>query len=209
MRRTEIHRKTRETDIRLSLDIDGTGTARIETGIPFFDHMLESFARHGRFDLGIEAAGDLAVDAHHTIEDIGIALGKALAAAGIRKPNPLNPAHAWVLRSVATPYLKWLVARKLLPTAQSQLPKMPSELARHAEFACDGLQNMSLEISSNMMKLQLSLADRQCRTFPAASNQFGQAGFLIEAGNDDGQPQHVCLLLRRTVSHGGSEYRLV
>ncbi len=80
MRRTEIHRKTRETDIRLSLDIDGTGTARIETGIPFFDHMLESFARHGRFDLGIEAAGDLAVDAHHTIEDIGIALGKALAA---------------------------------------------------------------------------------------------------------------------------------
>lgn len=81
MRRTEIHRKTRETDIRLSLDIDGTGTARIETGIPFFDHMLESFARHGRFDLGIEAAGDLAVDAHHTIEDIGIALGKALAAA--------------------------------------------------------------------------------------------------------------------------------
>lgn len=81
MRRTEIHRKTRETDIRLSLDIDGTGTARIETGIPFFDHMLESFARHGRFDLGVEAAGDLAVDAHHTIEDIGIALGKALAAA--------------------------------------------------------------------------------------------------------------------------------
>jgi len=81
MRRTDIHRKTRETDIRLSLDIDGTGTARIETGIPFFDHMLESFARHGRFDLGIEAAGDLAVDAHHTIEDIGIALGKALAAA--------------------------------------------------------------------------------------------------------------------------------
>jgi len=81
MRRTEIHRKTRETDIRLSLDIDGTGTARIETGIPFFDHMLESFARHGRFDLGVEAAGDLAVDAHHTIEDTGIALGKALAAA--------------------------------------------------------------------------------------------------------------------------------
>lgn len=81
MRTSEVHRTTRETDIRLSLDIDGTGTARIETGIPFFDHMLESFARHGRFDLGVEAAGDLAVDAHHTIEDTGIALGKALAAA--------------------------------------------------------------------------------------------------------------------------------
>jgi imidazoleglycerol-phosphate dehydratase len=81
MRRAEVHRATRETDIRLSLGLDGTGTARIETGIPFFDHMLESFARHGRFDLGVEAAGDLAVDAHHTIEDTGIALGKALAAA--------------------------------------------------------------------------------------------------------------------------------
>ncbi len=81
MRRAEVHRATRETDIRLSLGLDGTGTARIETGIPFFDHMLESFARHGRFDLGIKAEGDLAVDAHHTIEDTGIALGKALAAA--------------------------------------------------------------------------------------------------------------------------------
>jgi imidazoleglycerol-phosphate dehydratase len=81
MRRAEVHRATRETDIRLSLGLDGTGTARIETGIPFFDHMLESFARHGRFDLGVKAEGDLAVDAHHTIEDTGIALGKALAAA--------------------------------------------------------------------------------------------------------------------------------
>lgn len=81
MRRAEVHRATRETDIRLSLGLDGTGTARIETGIPFFDHMLESFARHGRFDLGVKAEGDLGVDAHHTIEDTGIALGKALAAA--------------------------------------------------------------------------------------------------------------------------------
>jgi alkylation response protein AidB-like acyl-CoA dehydrogenase len=90
-------------------------------------------------------------------------VGKVLAASGIKKPNPLNPAHAWALRSVAFPYLKWLVARKLLPTAKSQLPSMPSELARHAEFACEALQNMSLEISDTMMKFQLSLADRQCR----------------------------------------------
>jgi alkylation response protein AidB-like acyl-CoA dehydrogenase len=90
-------------------------------------------------------------------------VGKVLAASGIKKPNPLNPAHAWALRKVAFPYLKWLVARKLLPTAESQLPSMPSELARHAEFACDALQNMSLEISGTMMKFQLSLADRQCR----------------------------------------------
>jgi hypothetical protein len=90
-------------------------------------------------------------------------VGKALAAAGIKRPNPLNPAHAWALRKVAMPYLKWLVARKLLPTAKSQLPTMPAALARHAEFACDSLQNMSLEISGTLMKFQLSLADRQCR----------------------------------------------
>jgi alkylation response protein AidB-like acyl-CoA dehydrogenase len=90
-------------------------------------------------------------------------VGKALAANGIKKPNPLNPAHAWALRSVALPYLKWLVARRLMPTAKSQLPSMPSELAQHAEFACNALQEMSLEISNTMMKFQLSLADRQCR----------------------------------------------
>lgn len=90
-------------------------------------------------------------------------VGKVLAANGIKKPNPLNPAHAWALRKVALPYLKWLVARRLLPTAKSQLPTLPDSLAQHAEFACDGLQNMSLEISDAMMKFQLSLADRQCR----------------------------------------------
>jgi len=81
MRRSEIHRATRETDISLSLDLDGTGTGTIETGIPFFDHMLTSFARHGRMDLTVRATGDLEVDTHHTIEDIGIVLGAALAEA--------------------------------------------------------------------------------------------------------------------------------
>ena len=90
-------------------------------------------------------------------------VGKVLAAAGLKKPNPLNPAHAWALREVAYPYLKWLVARRLMPTAKSQLPAMPSNLRRHAAFACYELQNMSLEISRTMMKFQLSLADRQCR----------------------------------------------
>ena len=90
-------------------------------------------------------------------------VGKALAAAGIKKPNPLNPAHAWALKGVVGPYLKWLAAQRLLPTAKSQLPSMPAELARHAEFACDKLQKMALEISSTMGKFQLSLADRQCR----------------------------------------------
>ncbi|MDK2891539.1 MAG: imidazoleglycerol-phosphate dehydratase [Methanoculleus sp.] len=81
MRKNEVHRTTKETDITLSLDLDGTGAGTIETGIPFFDHMLASFARHGHIDLTVRAAGDLAVDAHHTIEDIGIVLGIALAEA--------------------------------------------------------------------------------------------------------------------------------
>ncbi|NLA39029.1 MAG: imidazoleglycerol-phosphate dehydratase HisB [Methanomicrobiales archaeon] len=81
MRRGEIHRTTRETDISLSLDLDGTGAGTIETGIPFLDHMLTSFARHGRMDLSIRATGDLEVDSHHTIEDIGIILGTTIAEA--------------------------------------------------------------------------------------------------------------------------------
>jgi hypothetical protein len=90
-------------------------------------------------------------------------IGKALAAAGIRQPNPLNPAHAWALKSVVMPYMKWTVARRLLPVASAQLPEMPKPLREHAEFACDRLQRMALEISNTMSRFQLKLADRQCR----------------------------------------------
>lgn len=74
----DITRKTKETDIALSLELDGSGTGDIHTGIGFFDHMLEGFARHGFFDLVMSAAGDLVVDGHHTIEDTGIVLGTAI-----------------------------------------------------------------------------------------------------------------------------------
>jgi imidazoleglycerol-phosphate dehydratase len=73
-----IERKTKETDIRLRLNLDGRGTARISTGVRFFDHMLELFARHGAFDLTLNAHGDLDVDQHHTVEDVGIVLGEAV-----------------------------------------------------------------------------------------------------------------------------------
>src|SRR3954470_3916416 len=90
-------------------------------------------------------------------------IGKTLAAAGIRQPNPLNPAHLWALRSVVPPYLKWVTARRLLPLVAPQLPQMPKALRDHAEFASERLQRMALEISGTMSRFQLKLADRQCR----------------------------------------------
>jgi imidazoleglycerol-phosphate dehydratase len=89
-RAASLERKTRETDIQVEIDLDGTGEYEISTGIAFFDHMLESFAKHGLFDLRLAAKGDLGVDAHHTVEDVGIALGQALREAigpaeGIRR----------------------------------------------------------------------------------------------------------------------------
>src|SRR5450432_1819642 len=77
-RKAAIHRKTNETEIRLSLNLDGHAKARISTGIRFFDHMLELVARHGGFDMQITARGDLDVDQHHTVEDVGIAIGEAV-----------------------------------------------------------------------------------------------------------------------------------
>ena len=78
MRQAEISRKTGETDIRVLLNLDGTGKSTVDTGVGFLDHMLTLFARHGRFDLEVSCKGDTYVDDHHSVEDIGIALGKAL-----------------------------------------------------------------------------------------------------------------------------------
>ena len=79
MRETFINRKTAETDITISLCLDGTGETSVDTGIAFFDHMLQAMGRHGLFDLTVKAIGDLEVDAHHTVEDVGIVFGQALA----------------------------------------------------------------------------------------------------------------------------------
>ena len=81
MRRADIHRKTNETEIRVALTIEGRGRGTIATGIRFLDHMLELVARHGAFDLALKATGDLDVDQHHTVEDVGIALGEAFVQA--------------------------------------------------------------------------------------------------------------------------------
>ena len=80
-RTAEIKRTTKETDIAISLNLDGTGKVEVDTGVPFFDHMLNAFGRHGLFDLCVNAKGDIEVDAHHTVEDTGIVLGQAFAQA--------------------------------------------------------------------------------------------------------------------------------
>ena len=89
-------RKTTETQIALSVNVDGSGRATLATGIPFFDHMLEQVARHGMLDLDIRAKGDLQVDAHHTVEDIGITLGQAVARAVGDKKGIRRYGHAYV-----------------------------------------------------------------------------------------------------------------
>lgn len=89
-------------------------------------------------------------------------IGRALAASGIKQPNPLNPAHAWALRHAVAPYLKWKVAQKLGGWRHAVLPAMPPRLRKHAQFAADNLQKSRLEIDALMTRFQLSLADRQC-----------------------------------------------
>ena len=95
-RRVEVVRHTRETKIAVALDLDGTGTWRGATGIGFFDHMLEQIARHGLIDLAVDCEGDLLIDGHHTVEDVGITLGQAVAKAVGEKRGLVRYGHAYV-----------------------------------------------------------------------------------------------------------------
>ena len=96
MRTAEVVRNTKETQIRVRVELDGSGMARLATGIPFLEHMLDQVARHGMLDLEVEARGDLQVDAHHTVEDIGITLGQACARAVGDKAGLTRYGHAYV-----------------------------------------------------------------------------------------------------------------
>jgi imidazoleglycerol-phosphate dehydratase len=92
----EVQRNTKETQIRVKVNLDGTGIAKLSTGIGFFDHMLDQIARHGLIDLQIEASGDLHIDGHHTVEDVGITLGQAVAKAVGDKAGLTRYGHAYV-----------------------------------------------------------------------------------------------------------------
>ena len=114
-----VERTTKETTIRVVVDLDGEGTSNISTGVPFFDHMLDQLGRHGRLDLTVEAEGDLEIDAHHTVEDVGIALGEAFAQAwgdraGVERFGdsrvPIDEALTRVAIDLSgRPYLVWSV----------------------------------------------------------------------------------------------------
>jgi imidazoleglycerol-phosphate dehydratase len=119
VRRAVVERSTSESQIKVTLDLDGTGTRRIETQVPFFTHMLDAFARHGPFDLELEARGDVEVDAHHVVEDVGLVLGDAFAQAlgdkrGIRRfGDSTVPMDETLAQSVidfsGRPHLTWMV----------------------------------------------------------------------------------------------------
>ena len=95
-RTAEVHRKTKETDISVSLNLDGSGSSTLDVGVPFFEHMLDQIARHGMLDLNIKAVGDLQIDAHHTVEDVGITLGQAVSESIGNKSGIVRYGHAYV-----------------------------------------------------------------------------------------------------------------
>jgi imidazoleglycerol-phosphate dehydratase len=164
-RTAEVARNTAETQIRVVVDLDGSGRAKLSTGIGFFDHMLEQIARHGALDLTVEAKGDLHVDAHHTVEDVGITLGQALARAvgdkkGIRRYGhayvPLDEALSRVVVDLSgRPGLVWQV-----PFARATIGEFDVDLA-HEFF--QGFANHA-QATLHVDNLRGDNAHHQCET---------------------------------------------
>ncbi|WP_418747876.1 imidazoleglycerol-phosphate dehydratase HisB [Frisingicoccus sp.] len=151
IRKAQVSRKTSETNIELSICLDGTGKCEADTGIGFFDHMLNSFARHGMFDLSVKVQGDLYVDSHHTIEDTGIVLGEAIKRAlgdkkGIRRFGyfilPMD--ETLVLASLdlsGRPYLNFQ-----LPLTVERVGTMDTEMVREFFYAVSYSCGMNLHL---------------------------------------------------------------
>ena len=147
-------RTTKETSIEISIDLDGTGTTDVSTGIPFYDHMLDQLGRHGGFDLVVKADGDLHIDTHHTVEDVAIALGEAFREAlgdkaGIRRfasgRYPLDEALVDIALDLSgRPHVEWLVAiPECLPLGS---PPFDPQLAEHAVTSFAQAAAMTLHV---------------------------------------------------------------
>ncbi len=152
MRCFEKSRKTKETDIFVSIDLDGKGNVAADTGIPFMDHMFDAFGRHGMFDLTVRAKGDLDVDSHHTIEDIGIVLGQAVAGAiddgkGITRFShmavPMDESIAYVTLDCGG--RGYLVMNGTF--GDSSLPGMPGDLPEHFFYSLCSNAKITAHIS--------------------------------------------------------------
>ena len=151
-RTADVSRNTKETQVRVAVDLDGTGEARVATGIGFFDHMLESFARHGGLDLTVETKGDLHIDMHHTVEDTGIVIGQAVKQAlagfaGVRRfGHAYIPMDETLTRCAIDlsnrPYLVWRVTY-----ARPKVGEMDTELFKefHHAFAMNAGACVHLE----------------------------------------------------------------
>ena len=173
MRSAEVTRNTAETRIRARLNLDGSGLAKLASGVPFLDHMLDQIARHGLVDLEVEASGDLHIDAHHTVEDIGITLGQALAQAigdkrGVRRYGhayvPLDEALSRVVVDFSgRPGLEWHVQ-----FARAMIGQFDVDLA-HEFF--QGLANHA-QMTVHIDNLRGDKAHHQCETIFKA---FGRA----------------------------------
>jgi imidazoleglycerol-phosphate dehydratase len=172
-RKATLHRKTRETDILMSLNLDGTGESDISTTIPFLDHMLEAFAKHGRFDLTVRAKGDTHIDDHHLTEDLGIALGQAIGdALGekkgiIRYGNfllPMDEALSYVALDLCDrPYFVFNVRWKT-----HQLGKFDALLVEHFFESVAANARMNLHMALRYGKLSHHIAETLFKGFARA-----------------------------------------
>ena len=165
MRTAEITRNTNETRIRVAINLDGTGKQTIDTGVPFLDHMLDQIARHGLIDLDIKAEGDLHIDAHHTVEDVGITLGMAIAKAVGTKAGLRRYGHAYVpldeaLSRVVIDFSGRPALEYHIPFTRARIGDFDVDLTR--EFF-QGLVNHAL-ITLHIDNLRGTNAHHQCET---------------------------------------------
>jgi imidazoleglycerol-phosphate dehydratase len=175
-RKSTVKRKTRETDIRLDLNLDGKGTSLVQTTIPFMDHMFELFAKHGRFDLTLKAKGDTHIDDHHLVEDLGIALGEAIGKAlgskkGIARYGnfllPMDETLSYVALDLANrPYFVFKVKWK-----SSQIGKFDGLLLEHFFESVSYTARMNLHMALRYGKHPHHIAESLFKGFARALSQ--------------------------------------